>query len=201
MKCAWEKALAEQVVHDTTSLMIDCMLNSAAYVARITRGFGVERLSRLLVTASDEMNAVFNWAEEVESDDLEIVLTSSASMRRELRLYGVDYCNLRASIAIPDRFCTTWRNECERDLHNRRLRYLDTLAVAQEPIHTGLLISAHNEYHYGKDRLEQFYRDIRADFDLFVTEYLDCRPKSEQRIRDMLKARKDALAKCGLSIT
>jgi hypothetical protein len=181
--------------------MIDCMINSAAYVARVTRGFGVDRLYRLISGASDEMNGVFSWAETVENNDLDTVLTSSGSMRAELKRYGVDYRKLRDSIPIPDRFGTTWRNEYERGLHERRVGYLTTLAVAQEPIHAGLLICAHNEYQYGKARLEQFYRDIRADYDLFVTEYLDSRPESEQRIHDMLKVRKDALEECGLRIS
>lgn len=201
MKCAWKKAVAGRMVRDTTSLMIDCMINSAAYVARVTRGFGVERLARLIAGASDEMNGVFSWAETVENNDLDTVLTSSGSMRAELKRYGVDYRKLRDSIPIPDRFGNTWRNEYERGLHERRVGYLKTLAVAQEPIHAGLLICAHNEYRYGKVRLEQFYRDIRADYDLFVTEYLDSRPESEQRIHDMLKVRKDALEECGLRIS
>lgn len=200
MKCAWKKVLASARIADVSARMIDCLVNSAAYTARVNAGFGEERIARLLVSASNLMNeTIADYAEDEREED-ERVLTAAGSMSAELKCCGFDFRAAKKAIVYRDPFYDTYRYEREKEKHERRLEYVKIFDLAQTPIHLSFLRAARQEYKYGAERLEKFYAAIRADSDPFLVEYLRCTGKGDEKILEMLKDKQAELLKCGLQI-
>lgn len=200
MTCAWKKAMASAQIMDVTARMIDCLVNSAAYVARTHAKFGVERISRLLVSASELMNETIVAYEEDERRADECVSTAAGAMMAELKCCGFNFGAARRSIVIRDPFFDVYRFEHEKDLHDRRLEYVQTFELAQTPVHLSFLQAARKEYKYGVGRLEQFYKALREDSDPFISEYLRCTEKGDKKILAMLNQKRTILNQCGLQI-
>ena len=200
MKCAWKKVLARARIADVSAQMIDCLVNSAAYTARIHAKFGEERIARLLVSASNLMNeTIADYAEDEREED-ERVLTAAGSMSAELKCCGFDFRAMKNQIVYHDPFFDTYRYKREKEKHERRLEYVKIFDLAQTPIHLSFLQAARQEYKYGAERLGKFYAAIRADSDPFFVEYLRCTDKGDEKILEMLKEKQDVLAKCGIQI-
>lgn len=149
-------------------------------------GWGRKRIGNMYDGVSDMLSDYIELYSSDGEDIWETTLTANFSLERQLLEISVDIFGVNLEFPVIDRFGDVWHNEDDKNKHDFRARWIDTME-SKLFVYYGVLFLWLNEHHgYGETRLMPLYREIRKEYVKFAEKYLLCKEKRDRELVRMI---------------
>jgi hypothetical protein len=120
-------------------------------------------------------------------DIWETTLTANHGLGMRLRGIGVDFAEWMREIPIVDRFAHTWRNKRDRDQHDFRANWIETMEKKLTVYWAVLLLWLNERHGFGAVRLKRFFEAVRMDYIKFAGKYLMCKKSIDYELTSIIE--------------
>lgn len=204
MKCHAEEKLAREMANQSYKSMGKTVLSflDASCGCRIydLYGYGKKRLSSMYKETMDCLDELMEHYGASGDDTKERTDISLFVMKRRLAECGFDFGRETENMPIPDPFLKSWHPANMHGKHKHRLDFLNSVELVTQAYHAMILLWFREKRGYGALRLSVLYRTLRADYNLFASEYLRCNSAGDANIQKMLSERQKKIETIGLEL-
>lgn len=204
MNCKAEEVQSRAALRSAYRQMGEIFLSfldmSAGCVLHDHAGLGKKRLQQLFDITNNVLNTQMKHLAADGEKEEETVLTIIWKMKQELKICGFDFDAETAALEFKDPFHNTWHNASQRNQHEHRVNFVHRMHPTVAVYYLSILDYMHNEIGYGKERLHNLYVALREDYNLFLTAYLACKPKSDAEAEKMIEERQKRVEAFGLNV-
>lgn len=204
MKCRAEEKLAHDRVNKAYKSMGKTVLSfldaSAGCMIHKHYGYGKKRLSYMFKDTMDRLDGLMEHYGSDGDDTKERADISLYVMIRRFAECGFDFKRETENMPAEDPFTKSWHPANMHSKHKHRVDLLNSMELVVQTYHAMILLWFRENHGYGAYRLLILYRRLRADYNLFVSEYLRCSTSGDANIQRMLSERQKKIEEIGLEL-
>ncbi len=184
MQCNYKAAAATQKKYDVCLHLGNRWLDyiEAETAIELNRLFGwkAKRLGDMYDGETDLLAEMMGLYASDGEDIWETTLTANHGLGMRLRGIGVDIAGWMREIPIVDQFTHTWRNKRDRDQHDFRVNWIETMEKKLTVYWAVLLLWLNERHSFGAVRLKKVFEAVRKQYVEFADIYLSCKKDKDE---------------------